>query len=166
MTVPLDIQFVPLTAAPLPTLVVLAGEEMALAPPVRAIDERTKGGLARAARAGQLTGKPRTAIEILAPADLDVQRLIVAGAGRAASEYERLRLGGFAFAQIAARKTEQASLIAALPDTGEAGADTVAADLALGALLRSYAFNKYRTQRKAGNGNGEDGEREAREGLQ
>jgi leucyl aminopeptidase len=165
MTDRLDIAFVPLTAAPAPTLVALAGEEMALAPPARSIDERAKGALTRAARAADFTGKPRTAIEILAPADLDAQRLIVVGAGRAASEYERLRLGGYVLAQIAGRKTEEASLIAALPDAGEA--DAVAADLALGALMRSYTFDKYRTRRNRDrNGNGEETDREARDGLQ
>jgi leucyl aminopeptidase len=161
MPASLEIEFVPLSAAPAPTLVVLAGEEMALAPSGRAIDERAKGGVERAARAAPVTGKARTAIEILAPGGLDVQRLIVAGAGRAASEYDRLRLGGYAFAQIAARKTERASLIADLADTGEASPEAMAAELALGALLRSYTFNKYRTRR-----NGDDGEREARNGLQ
>jgi leucyl aminopeptidase len=169
MTAPFEIEFVPLSAAPAPTVVVLAGEEMALAPAARAFDERTKGGLARAARAAQFTGKARTAIEVLAPAGLDVERLVVAGAGRPVSEHDRLRLGGHACAQIAARKTERASLIADLADTGAAGAETVAADLALGALLRGYAFNKYRTRRTgAGNGasNGEDADREARDSLQ
>jgi leucyl aminopeptidase len=164
MPASLEIEFVPLSAAPEPTLVVLAGEEMALAPSGRAIDERAKGGVERAARAAAFTGKARTAIEILAPAGLDVQRLIVAGAGRAASEYDRLRLGGYAFAQIAARKTERASLIADLADTGEASPEALAAELALGALLRSYTFNKYRTRRNGSNG--DDGEREARNGLQ
>jgi leucyl aminopeptidase len=114
-------------------------------------------------------GKARTAIEVLAPAGIDVERLVVAGAGRPVTEHDRLRLGGHACAQIAARKTERASLIADLPDTGAAGAETVAADLALGALLRGYAFNKYRTRRTgAGNGasNGEDADREARDSLQ
>ncbi|MBO0766836.1 MAG: leucyl aminopeptidase [Hyphomicrobiaceae bacterium] len=166
MTAPFEIEFVPLSAAPAPTVVVLAGEEIALAPTARAFDERTKGGLTRAARAAQFTGKPRTAIEILAPAEIDAQRLIVAGAGRPTSEHDRLRLGGYAYAQIAARKTERASLIADLADTGAAGADIVATDLALGALLRGYAFNKYRTRRNGGNNGGEDSDREGRDGLQ
>jgi leucyl aminopeptidase len=163
MSAPLEIEFVPLTAAPSSTVVALAGEEMVLAPAARALDERTKGGLARAARAAAFTGKPRTAIEILAPVGIDAQRLLLAGAGRAASDHDRLRLGGFAYAQIAARKAESASLIADLADTGGVAAETMAADLALGALLRSYTFDKYRTKRNGSNG--EDADREARNGL-
>jgi leucyl aminopeptidase len=168
MTAFLAIQFVPLTAAPAPAAAVLAGEELALAPAARAIDERMKGGIFKAAKAAGFAGKARTAIEILAPAGYEAQRLIVAGAGRAASEQDRLRLGGYVYAQISARKTDSASLIADLADTGEAGTGTLAADLALGALLRSYAFNKYRTRRTQNNnaGNGEEPEREGRDGLQ
>jgi leucyl aminopeptidase len=172
MTTPLEIQFVPLSAAPAATTVALAGEELALAPAVRAIDDRTKGGIGKAARAAGFTGKARTSIEILAPNGIDVQRLVLAGAGRAPTERDRLRLGGYAFAQIAARRTDSASLIADLADAGEASAETVAADLALGALLRSYSFDKYKSRRNGaahgnagGNGKGGDAESEARNGL-
>ena len=147
MTTPLEIQFVPLSTAAAAVTVVLAGEELALAPAVRAVDERIKGGLGKAARAAGFSGKARTAIEVLAPSGIDVQRLIVTGAGRAGSEHDRLRLGGYVYAQISARKTDSASLIADLSDTGETGAETFAADLALGALLRSYSFDKYKTRR-------------------
>jgi leucyl aminopeptidase len=166
MSTPLEIEFVPLSDSPATATVALAGEELALAPAVRALDERTKGALGKAARAAGFSGKARTAIEILAPAGIDVQRLIVAGAGRAPSEHDRLRLGGYAYAQIAARKTESGSLIADLADTGGAGADTLAADLALGALLRSYSFDKYKTRRGGkGEGKGDEPESEVRNGL-
>ncbi|HEX5959388.1 MAG TPA: leucyl aminopeptidase [Hyphomicrobiaceae bacterium] len=164
MTTPLEIQFVPLAAAPASALVVLAGDEMALAPAAEAIDERANGGIGKAARAAGFTGKARTAIEILAPAGIDTKRLIVVGAGNPTAEYDRLRLGGYAYAQISARKTETASLIVELADT-DRGGETLAADLAFGALLRSYKFNKYRTRPRNGAGNGEDAERDARDGL-
>src|SRR5262249_53876032 len=76
-------------------------------------------------------------------------------------ELDRLLLGGYALSQITARKGEAASLIADVPDTGVAGPDVLAADLAFGALLRSYAFKKYRTTRKAEDG----GEDEPRDGA-
>ena len=142
----------------------LAGEEVALGAAGRGFDEQAKGALTRAARAADFAGKARTAIEILAPAGIDVQRAILAGVGRATSELDRLRLGGFVYAQIAARKAESASLIADVADPGETGPETLAADLALGALLRSYAFDKYRT-RRGGNGNDAEGEPQ-RDGLQ
>ena len=48
-------------------LVLLAGQELALAPTARGIDERMKGALSKAARAADFTGKAKTPIEILAP---------------------------------------------------------------------------------------------------
>jgi leucyl aminopeptidase len=161
MSEPLEIQFASLSTAPTGTLVLLAGQELALAPTARGLDERMKGALSKAARAADFTGKAKTTIEILAPVGVDTARLLLIGAGRGAKELDRLLLGGYALAQVSARKGEAASLIAEAPDTGEASAEVFAADLAFGALLRSYAFKKYRTSRKS-----EDAaEDEPRDGL-
>src|SRR5262252_5876273 len=161
MSEPLEIQFASLAAAPTGTLVLLAGAEFALAATARGLDERTKGAVSKAARAADFTGKAKTSIELLAPVGIDAPRLLVMGAGRPSKELDRLLLGGYALSQINARKGEAASLIADVPDTGEASADLLAADLAFGALLRSYAFKKYRTTRKAEDG----GEDEPRDGV-
>jgi leucyl aminopeptidase len=137
MSEPLEIQFASLSAAPAGALVLLAGQELALAPTARGLDERMKGVLSKAARAADFTGKAKTAIELLAPAGIDAPRLLLIGTGRAAKELDRLLLGGYALAQISARKCETASLVAEVPDAGEASGEVFAADLALGALLRS-----------------------------
>jgi len=161
MSEPLEIQFASLSAAPTGTLALLAGAELALASAARSLDERTKGAVSKAARAADFTGKAKTSMEILAPAGIDASRLLVIGAGHPSKELDRLLLGGYALSQITARKGEAASLIAEVPDMGEASADLFAADLAFGALLRSYAFKKYRTARKS-----EDGaEDEPRDGV-
>ena len=161
MSEPLEIQFASLSAAPTGTLALLAGAELALASAARSLDERTKGAVSKAARAADFTGKAKTSMEILAPAGIDAPRLLVIGAGHPSKELDRLLLGGYALSQITARKGEAASLIAEVPDMGEASADLFAADLAFGALLRSYAFKKYRTTRKS-----EDGaEDEPRDGV-
>jgi leucyl aminopeptidase len=161
MSEPLEIQFVSLTAAPTGTLALLAGVDLALAPTARGVDERTKGAVTKAARAADFTGKAKTLIEVLAPAGIDTSRLLVIGAGHPSKELDRLLLGGYALSQINARKSEAASLIADMPDTGEVGGDIFAADLAFGALLRSYAFKKYRTARKSEEG----AEDEPRDGV-
>jgi len=152
MPEPLEIQFMPLSAAPEGTVVLLAGQDMALAGTARGLDERMKGALSKAARAADFTGKPKTAIEMLAPPGIDSSRLVLVGAGRGAKEIDRLLLGGFAYAQASARKGEAASLIAEVPDPGEASPEAFAVDLAMGALLRSYAFKKYRTRKPSENG--------------
>ena len=161
MSEPLEIQFASLSAAPAGTVVLLAGQELALAPTARGLDERMKGALSKAARAADFTGKAKTTIEILAPSGIDTPRLLLLGIGRTTKELDRLLLGGYALAQISARKGDTASLVAEVADPGEASGEVFAADLALGALLRSYTFKKYRTTRKS-----EDGaEEEPRDGL-
>ena len=161
MSEPLEIQFAALSAPPTGTLALLAGTELALASTARGLEERTKGAVSKAARAADFTGKAKTSMEILAPAGIDASRLLVIGAGHPSKELDRLLLGGYALSQITARKGEAASLIAEVPDMGEASADQFAADLAFGALLRSYAFKKYRTARKSENG----AEDEPRDGV-
>jgi leucyl aminopeptidase len=166
MPEPLEIQFLPLSAAPSGAVVMLAGQELALAATARGLDERTKGALSKAARAADFTGKAKTAIEILAPAGIDAQRLLLLGTGRNARELDRQQLGGFAYAQINARKGETATLIAEIADTGEASAEVFAADLAMGALLRSYSFKKYITRKAPASGAEEEPPRDGLRKLQ
>jgi leucyl aminopeptidase len=144
----LDVEFVSLSAAPSGAVVLLAGQELALGAAARGIDERTKGALTKAARAADFTGKSKTAVEVLAPAGIDAQRVILAGMGRSPKELDRLQLGGYAYAQLSARKGEIGTIVADPADPGEVSPEIFAADLALGALLRSYNFKKYMTSKK------------------
>jgi leucyl aminopeptidase len=162
MAEPLQVQFAPLSQPPSGTLIVLAGEELVLGSSARAINERTKGALLRAASAAGFTGKAKSAIELLAPPGIEAQRLLLVGAGRSGKELDRLMLGGYAYAQGNARKGEAATLVCDPADPGEAGVVDFAADLALGALLRSYAFKKYLSRGKQQE---EGAEAEAGDGL-
>ena len=125
------------------------------------MDERTKGALSKAAQAAAFSGKAKSSIEVFAPPGIDAQRVILVGTGRGGNELDRLLLGGYAYAQIAGRKTESGSVVAEPADLGGVGADEFAADLALGALLRSYSFKKYQTRK-----NHEDAGAQARSELQ
>jgi leucyl aminopeptidase len=69
------------------------------------------------------------------------------GTGGTKTEHDRLRLGGAAYAQIGARKVETATLVADPVDPGQVSEEVFAADMALGALLRSYNFEKYRSKK-------------------
>ena len=162
MPEPLAIEFASLSASPAGTLVVLAGQELAMAPATRGIDERTKGALTKAARAADFTGKAKSAIEILAPAGIDSQRLLLVGTGRTTTELERLLLGGYVLAQIGIRKGDAATLVAETADPGQASPEAFAADMAMGALLRSYTFKKYRTKRRTEDGAEEDSKEDLR----
>jgi leucyl aminopeptidase len=103
--------------------------------------------IARAASAERFTGKSGTALDILAPAGLPVSRLILLGVGDGAGRFEPIKLGGLAMGKILANSTE-ATLLLEL--TSRPVTALEAADLALGASLRAYAFDRYKTRRKEG----------------
>ncbi len=149
MTTPLEIVFARLDAAHEPTCAVLVGQDLSLSPAVQSLNSRSGGQLLKAAEAAEFKGKQKSSIEILAPQKLDVQRLILIGAGRAADQDESgwAALGGYALGQVTARKVTEASLVAEVPSPGDTKPETIAANLAFGALLRHYAFRKYLTKK-------------------
>ncbi len=158
MTTPLEIVFARLDAAHEATCAVLAGPDLALSPAVQSLDGLSGGQLVKAAEAAEFKGKQKTAIEILAPQQLDMQRLLLVGTGKAAEQEESdwATIGGHALGQIAARKTLAASLVAEVARPGDTRPETIAANLAFGALLRHYAFRKYLTKKTGDDGNGTD----------
>ncbi len=153
MTTPLDITFARLDADVAPTCVAFAGHDLTLSPAVAALNTKSNGLIVKAAEAAEFKGKAKTSIELLAPAKLEAQRLIIVGVGKAGDQTEPdwANLGGYALGQIAARKGDEASLIAEVTGADQKP-EVVAANLAFGALLRHYTFKKYRTKK-----NGEEG---------
>ncbi len=149
MTSSLEIDFAPLTAAPDPVLVVFAGKDMVLSDAAQSLNQRLGGYLLKATEAAGFKGTAKSSLELLAPPKGDMERLIVAGVGTAAdnSESDWTALGGYAFVQISARKTARASILADFDGVGGAKLHDAAALLAMGAQLRHYAFNKYKTKK-------------------
>ncbi|MFA5900085.1 MAG: leucyl aminopeptidase [Hyphomicrobium sp.] len=159
-----EIDFQPLSADLEPTVVVLAGDDVALASRGREIDQRAGGALAKAAEAAQYKGRKKATIEVLAPPRLgSVNRILLLGTGKGSDfkENDWVLLGGSAAAAIGARKTKSASIIAEAPETGGTKPDQLAALLAFGASLRQYEFSKYLTKN-----NKPDDETPERDGLQ
>ena len=155
----LEIHFAPLSAAPVGAVIVLAQPDFTLGATAKGYDEKSKGMLKRAAHAAEFTGKGKGAIEVLAPAGLDVPRIVAVSAATAGKELERLLLGGYIFGQASQRKGDTATLVAEVADPGQTGHETLAVDLAMGAMLRSYTFKKYQTKKA------EEGEEAPRAGL-
>ncbi|RDV01835.1 leucyl aminopeptidase [Undibacter mobilis] len=111
----------------------------------------------RAAKAEQFSGKSGSALQLIMPDGLKVDRLFVLGAGKVAElkSEDIVKLGGAAMGKLP--KAGDATVVADLPAAGKgkdggknAGMSAEqAADLALGMLLRAYAFDRYKTKRKA-----------------
>ena len=150
MSEPLAIEFASLKAPLQHVAALLCADKLALGPQTRALNGKANGAILGAAEAVEFTGKAKTSFELLTPAGLDVRRLVVIGAGQPdkAKETDWVNLGGYAYAQITARKTEVASLVAEVADPRTRSAADIAADMAFGAVLRSYRFRKYITRKK------------------
>jgi leucyl aminopeptidase len=151
----LSIRFAPLGAAPEAVAAVLCGGDLALPARAKQLNTQSAESITRAAAAADFKGRKRQTLEVLAPQKIDVQRIVVVGLGASSelNEADWVNLGGLVHAQLSARKAATASLIAEWPVEDKGGelkrdAAQIVADLAFGALLRSYAFKKYRTKRR------------------
>ncbi len=106
----------------------------------QAADEATGGAVTRAFAAAEFTGKEGTSCTILAPG-AGLSRIVAAGLGKAAElTLRRVEEAGGALAAGLARETTAAVAVE--------GAGAQAAHAALGAVLRSYRFDLYKTKQK------------------
>jgi leucyl aminopeptidase len=101
----------------------------------------------RAAAAERFTGKSGGVLDILAPAGLRLTRLVVLGVGKAAKlkAQDFVKLGGAARGK-ASSPAGEATIFAELAG-GPLKPDQVA-EVTLGAQLRAYVFDRYKTRRK------------------
>ena len=101
----------------------------------------------RAAAADRFTGKNGSTLDIIAPAGLNVPRLVVVGTGKESDLKDRdiTRLGGIARGKVPKSAT-QATIFTEF--AGRALKAEQVANLALGVQLRDYAFDRYKTKRK------------------
>jgi leucyl aminopeptidase len=104
----------------------------------------------RAARAERFTGKSGTSLELAVPEGLKADRLVVIGAGKVAGlgQQDFVKLGGLAMGKVP-KNANAATVFAELPGGGKGVmSGERAADLAQGARLRAYVFDRYKTRRK------------------
>ena len=113
------------------------------------LDRKSGGNLRRAAKAAGFEGRQESTLEVLAPSGLGLERVIVVGAGNpgtgssAGADDGRLLLGGQIYGAVEKAELDAATAVLELPKKTLDGRNV--ADIALGMLLRSYAFKKYKT---------------------
>src|SRR5580700_10007798 len=132
-------------------VVVGVWEERGLTEPARRLDEATGGAVSRAVgAAARFRGKKNELIPIIGPPNLGVSRIVVAGLGKPDAADERLLqdLGGNLIAHLNGAGETEAVFAVDIGDVPELKPAEAAAQLAFGAALRSYRFDKYRTKQK------------------
>ena len=149
MTALANIDFQKPGRKPAGTLVVIAGEDLQLGPLTKKLAPEKL--IARAAAAASFKGKALATLDLYAPGDTDLDRLVVIGCGKTGDlkEQDWPRLGGAVMGAVGRGK--RATVLLERPDGRKLDPDA-AADFALGARLRSYAFDKYKKD-KPENGN-------------
>jgi leucyl aminopeptidase len=128
-------------------LVVFCDETLRLGPVTRRLLGAAAPLVARAAAADRFKGKSASVLDLVAPADLKVARLVVVGCGKPEDLKRRdlARLGGAAMGRIPAAAAN-ATVVAELPN--KAMTPEQVTELAIGMRLRAYRFDRYKTRRK------------------
>jgi leucyl aminopeptidase len=147
MSGPLELEFAPLSTAPKGVLILFCEEGLKFGSAARRAMGRAEDLVNRAAAADRFKGKNGSALELIAPPDLDVSRLVILGVGKSRDlkAQDFVKLGGIAMGKIPAAARD-AVFVADLP--GDAFKPERTADMALGVQLRAYAFERYKTKRK------------------
>ena len=110
------------------------------------LDKQSKGAIARAMKAARFTGARGQVVEILAPAGLSLDRLLIVGLGKA-DKFDGAAAEGLGSVAVARLLTSGEKTVTLMLQAPKAGAEH-AASVAQGATLRSYRFDQYRTTQK------------------
>jgi leucyl aminopeptidase len=128
-------------------LIVFCGEGLKFGAKTQRILSPIGDLLRRAAAADRFTGKNGSILDILAPVGLNLPRLVVIGTGKERDLKDRdlVKLGGIAMGAL--RKGAAQATILAEFASGTLKGEQIA-DLVLGARLRAYTFDQYKTKKK------------------
>ena len=127
-------------------LVVFVGDDLALSAAARdALGAAGSDLVARAAASEKFKGRSLSALSLPAPSGVSAERLVVVGLG---SDKDRAKtdwpvLGGFTASKVSGRT---ARIVLDWPGASVTAAQ--AGEFALGARLRTYTFDRYKTKKK------------------
>jgi leucyl aminopeptidase len=143
------IGFAPISASPKGVLILFCNEGLQFGAAARKLLAPAGDLVQRAAACDRFTGKSGSALDIVAPAGLTAPRLIVIGVGKTGkrSSADLVKLGGIARGKVPSAAAE-ATIVAEF-GSGALRPDQIA-DLAFGAKLRAYTFDRYKTKRRDG----------------
>jgi len=146
MPAALKFGFTPL-ARPRGVLIVFCEENLKFGPATQRTLAPLGDLIRRAAAADRFTGKEGSSLDIVAPTGLNLPRVVVIGVGKESELKSRdiVKLGGTAMGKVP-RAAPTATIFAEF-GSGPLKPNQVA-ELALGARLRAYRFDLYKTKHK------------------
>src|SRR5258706_16205114 len=112
------------------------------------LDKASGGALTRGLKFSRFTGKPGQMLEVLAPSGIKASRLLLVGLGKAEALDEKSleTLGAQIVGRLYTAGESAANIEIDVPKGSKVKKAELAAHLAFGAKLKSYAFDKYRTR--------------------
>jgi leucyl aminopeptidase len=143
----LSFEFAPPATPATRSAVLVTGADGALGAAGDALDKAGSGVIRRAVAAARFKGKLFGGLDLVTPSGLDLDRLSLVGLGAAADlkASDWVRLGGAIMGRVAEGKSDAATVVLELPEG--AIAPEQAADVALGMMLRSYSFDRYKSKK-------------------
>lgn len=130
------------------TIILAIGEDKKLSAFGQALNKQAGGALTKALATTRFTGKAGQYISVIPPANLKIERIVLAGYGKAAKLTETAleNLGGGAVAHILPAGSKNAAFIFEPIKGSPVKPAEAAARIAHGANLRRYRFDKYFTK--------------------
>lgn len=158
MPLTLAIKFANLDADLTGSVLLLAGKEFKLGSRGYEIDKALDGQLSRSAKVAGFSGQAKRHIDVIAPSQMTDCRFLVAGLGDTSefSTNDWVMLGGRAAGLAGSLHTATVAMVVDVPDMDDIA--SVVAHMAMGAQLRHYKFDKYKSEKndKETNASGND----------
>ncbi len=147
MTDQAALSFASLSTAGDGVAVVFAEEGAKFTPATQDLDKKTKGLLTKAAQITAFKGKKGASIDVLAPQGVKFNRFVLMGLGKpsAFTSEDWLNLGGAVRSKLTGREGTAGHVYLETVKSDVSAAD--AASFALGAQLRGYTFDKYKSKK-------------------
>jgi leucyl aminopeptidase len=145
----MDIKFASLTAPQTGVLVLTVAKGNKLGSLGAQLDAQTGGHVSKAMKAADFKGERDSVLDIIAPHDLKLDRIMLLGVGDAAKMnlFDAEKLGGSLAGRVAGLRSGRVSIAVEAHDGDALAPAELATRLASGAKLRNYTFDKYKTKR-------------------
>lgn len=147
----MKITFSPLSLEKTDTLVLGVAADKTLSYSGKAIDKELKSFLSRAISASSFDGKLGAVLLLPTPAGAKFNRIAILGLGKAKelTDLTARRAGGSLQVALDKAGVKQTRVVVELPKGCSLSNAELASELAYGALLKSYRFDKYHTKKPA-----------------